>query len=260
MDRALFINFVTQVSPACDCYGYNDFPIVGDIGILAGTAPVALDQACADLVIQAPGLPGSELKNLAPGVDKFKDIEGKYMKNIDEWVCNLYFEMRDIKLVECAGHKEFMEFPIPSEIQAFLEGKISEKQLNEIIEKKQKQLEGQEVSSESEEEEKENPEENSRSQNLEDGEVGKLVNGEFILNGSQEKSHASDSDEDGLSIYDVEGKDDIIPNLRETDLRDYKYAIEKKLLFENDDEEELKKIRYIFKELLLDIGIGRFGF
>jgi uncharacterized protein len=34
-DRALFINFVTQVSPACDCYGHNDFPIVGDIGILA---------------------------------------------------------------------------------------------------------------------------------------------------------------------------------------------------------------------------------
>jgi uncharacterized Fe-S center protein len=76
-DRALFINFVTQVSPACDCYGYNDFPIVGDIGILAGSDPVAIDQACVDLVNQAPGLPGSELKNLSPGVDKFKDIYPK---------------------------------------------------------------------------------------------------------------------------------------------------------------------------------------
>jgi uncharacterized protein len=73
-DRALFINFVTQVSPECDCYGYNDFPIVGDIGILAGSDPVAIDQACVDLVNQAPGLPGSQLKNLSPGVDKFKDI------------------------------------------------------------------------------------------------------------------------------------------------------------------------------------------
>lgn len=73
-DRALFINFVTQVSPACDCYGFNDFPIVGDLGILASTDPVAIDQACADLVIQAPGLPGSQLKDLAPGSDKFKDI------------------------------------------------------------------------------------------------------------------------------------------------------------------------------------------
>jgi len=73
-DRALFINFVTQVSPECDCYGYNDFPIVGDIGILAGSDPVALDQACVDLINQAPGLPGSQLKDLAPGVDKIKDI------------------------------------------------------------------------------------------------------------------------------------------------------------------------------------------
>ncbi len=73
-DRALFINFITQVSPACDCYGFNDFPIVGDIGILGGSDPVALDQACADLVIQATGLHGSQLKDLAPGSDKFKDI------------------------------------------------------------------------------------------------------------------------------------------------------------------------------------------
>ncbi|MGQ9689493.1 MAG: DUF362 domain-containing protein [Desulfobaccales bacterium] len=73
-DRALFINFITQVSPACDCYGFNDFPIVGDIGILASTDPVAIDQACADLVNKAPGLPGSQLKDLAPGADKFKDI------------------------------------------------------------------------------------------------------------------------------------------------------------------------------------------
>jgi hypothetical protein len=73
-DRTLFINFITQVSPACDCYGFNDFPIVGDIGIVAGSDPVALDQACADLVNRAPGLPGSQLKDLSPGVDKFKDI------------------------------------------------------------------------------------------------------------------------------------------------------------------------------------------
>ncbi len=25
-DRAVFINFITQVSPACDCYGHNDTP------------------------------------------------------------------------------------------------------------------------------------------------------------------------------------------------------------------------------------------
>jgi uncharacterized Fe-S center protein len=71
---AVFVNFITQVSPACDCYGHNDLPIVGDLGILASKDPVALDQACADLVIGSPGLAGSSLKDLSPGSDKFKDI------------------------------------------------------------------------------------------------------------------------------------------------------------------------------------------
>ncbi len=73
-ERAVFVSFITQVSPACDCYGHNDAPIVGDLGILASRDPVAIDQAAADLVNQARGLPGSALKKKAAGSDKFKDI------------------------------------------------------------------------------------------------------------------------------------------------------------------------------------------
>lgn len=51
----LYVNFVTQISPCCDCYGFNDRPIAPDVGILASADPVALDQACADLVIRAAG-------------------------------------------------------------------------------------------------------------------------------------------------------------------------------------------------------------
>jgi uncharacterized protein len=51
----LCLSFVTQVSPFCDCYGSNDLPIAPDVGILASADPVALDQACADLVIRAAG-------------------------------------------------------------------------------------------------------------------------------------------------------------------------------------------------------------
>ena len=68
-DRGVFINFITQVSPACDCYGHNDLPIVGDIGIVASRDPVAIDQACADLVVTRPGAwPAPVLKNLSAGV------------------------------------------------------------------------------------------------------------------------------------------------------------------------------------------------
>lgn len=73
-DRAVFLSFITQVSPACDCYGHNDAPIVGDLGILASKDPVAIDLAAAELVNQGAGLPGSALKETSPGTDKFKDI------------------------------------------------------------------------------------------------------------------------------------------------------------------------------------------
>ena len=73
--KLLFVNFITQVSPACDCYGYSDAPIVPDLGILAGTDPVALDQACADLVIQARGLPGTAMRHgHEGGGDKFRGV------------------------------------------------------------------------------------------------------------------------------------------------------------------------------------------
>ncbi len=76
--KLLFINFVTQVSPACDCYGHSDAPIVADIGILASTDPVALDQACADLVNQATGLNDTALQNgHEPGCDKFRGVYPK---------------------------------------------------------------------------------------------------------------------------------------------------------------------------------------
>ncbi|TYO98932.1 hypothetical protein EDC39_10456 [Geothermobacter ehrlichii] len=74
-DKTLYINFVTQVSPLCDCYGHTDAPIVPDQGILISDDPVALDQACADLVNQAEALPGTALScNLKPGEDKFRGL------------------------------------------------------------------------------------------------------------------------------------------------------------------------------------------
>ncbi|MDK2887604.1 MAG: uncharacterized protein PWP72_482 [Thermoanaerobacter sp.] len=60
--KAGFINFVTNVSPECDCVSWTDAPIVRDIGILASLDPVALDQACADLVNGEKILPGSRLE------------------------------------------------------------------------------------------------------------------------------------------------------------------------------------------------------
>ena len=73
--KALFINFITDISPKCDCLSYSESPIVNNVGVLASTDPVAIDQASADLVNQQKALPGTVLKtNLNPGEDKFKGL------------------------------------------------------------------------------------------------------------------------------------------------------------------------------------------
>ena len=70
-----YMTFIMDVTPLCDCYDYNDAPIVPDIGILASRDIVAIDQAAADLVNAAPGLGDSVLTgNLAPGEDKFRQV------------------------------------------------------------------------------------------------------------------------------------------------------------------------------------------
>lgn len=76
--KTVFVNFITDVSPACDCHPANDAPIVKNIGVVAATDPVAIDQASVDLVNAEPALAGSQLKtNTQPGQDKFKGIYPK---------------------------------------------------------------------------------------------------------------------------------------------------------------------------------------
>ncbi len=74
-NKAVFMTFVTDVSPLCDCTPFSDRPIVPGLGILSSSDPVAIDQAAADLVNGAPGNPVSSLnKALAPGDDKFRAL------------------------------------------------------------------------------------------------------------------------------------------------------------------------------------------
>ena len=76
--RSLFINFLTQISPACDCYPFADAPIVADIGIVASRDPVAIDQASVDLLQTQPILDSSCLKGVANAqVDKIKAVYPK---------------------------------------------------------------------------------------------------------------------------------------------------------------------------------------
>ena len=52
-DRIVYVNVMNRLSVDCDCDGNPTEPDMHDIGILASTDPVALDQACIDLVYAA---------------------------------------------------------------------------------------------------------------------------------------------------------------------------------------------------------------
>jgi len=78
--KLFFLNFAIDVTPACDCYGWTDTPIVNGLGVLASYDPVAIDKACIDLMNQAPGLINSEAEDfsaLEPGAKKLNLIKGK---------------------------------------------------------------------------------------------------------------------------------------------------------------------------------------
>lgn len=57
--KILYINVMKNMSVDCDCCAVAEDPCIADIGILASTDPVAIDQACVDLVYSCtdPGRP-----------------------------------------------------------------------------------------------------------------------------------------------------------------------------------------------------------
>lgn len=48
--------------------------------------------------------------------NKFKDLEQKYIRNVDEWLCNLYIEVKKIQLFDFRQHEEKIEFTVPKKL------------------------------------------------------------------------------------------------------------------------------------------------
>lgn len=74
-DRILYINVMNNLSVDCDCDAHPHDPEMKDIGILASTDPVALDQACLDLV---HAVKPSEGDNNQPLVERIRSRHGQH--------------------------------------------------------------------------------------------------------------------------------------------------------------------------------------
>ena len=65
--KVVYLSFLTNMSPDCDCWNFSDAAVVADLGVLASTDPVAIDQAAVDLVNQAAGLAGLARRGAGAG-------------------------------------------------------------------------------------------------------------------------------------------------------------------------------------------------
>ncbi|MCH5332990.1 MAG: ferredoxin, partial [Agathobacter sp.] len=59
----VYVNVMNRLSVDCDCDGHPAEPDIHDIGILASADPVALDQACVDLIYEQKDGDGASLVN-----------------------------------------------------------------------------------------------------------------------------------------------------------------------------------------------------
>ncbi|MBS5065435.1 MAG: DUF362 domain-containing protein [Hungatella hathewayi] len=90
-DRIAFINIMCNMSVDCDCCAVAEDPKIGDIGILASLDPVALDQACLDLVYRSDD-PGKK--------DLIERIESRHGIHTVESAEEIGVGSREYQLVE----------------------------------------------------------------------------------------------------------------------------------------------------------------
>lgn len=89
----VYISVMYKMSIDCDCNANPQEPLVADYGILASTDPVALDQACYDIVTK---IHNDEHNNTKPLLDRIAKQHGTH---IMEWGEKIGLGSRQYKLV-----------------------------------------------------------------------------------------------------------------------------------------------------------------
>lgn len=89
--KCAFINVMTNISVDCDCDGNAKEPCMKDIGILASLDPVAVDQACLDLVYSSND----------PGKDQLIErIESRHGVHTIEEAAKIGYGSREYEFIE----------------------------------------------------------------------------------------------------------------------------------------------------------------
>ena len=95
----IYINVMNNMSVDCDCDGNPASPRLKDIGILASTDPVALDQACLDLVFNHTDAAGDDAKPLQERINR------QHGTHITEYAEQLGLGTRKYNIVNIDGNE-----------------------------------------------------------------------------------------------------------------------------------------------------------
>ena len=87
-----FINVMKNITVDCDCCAVAEDPCMRDIGILASLDPIAIDQACIDLIYAATDDPGQ--------AHFLERVESRHGIHTIEAAGELGFGSREYKLIE----------------------------------------------------------------------------------------------------------------------------------------------------------------
>lgn len=90
-NRIVYINVMKNMSVDCDCCAVAEDPCMNDIGILISTDPIAIDQACLDLVYASNDHGKEHL---------IERIESRNGIHTIEAAANLNFGFREYELIE----------------------------------------------------------------------------------------------------------------------------------------------------------------
>jgi uncharacterized protein len=94
--RCLYVNFLLDISPDCDCFPWCDNPIVPNVGIVASTDMIAVDQASADLLNAQESIPASKIGRRGKAEDKLAALHPEI-----DWRAHLRYG-EEIGLGSCA--------------------------------------------------------------------------------------------------------------------------------------------------------------
>jgi uncharacterized protein len=85
--KIIFINFLTEIQPECDCMPAADVPVMQDIGIMVSDDMVSVEQASIDMMLSASTLPASLAsdKKITEGEDILMKLHNRaYLLQLEE--------------------------------------------------------------------------------------------------------------------------------------------------------------------------------